>query len=82
MNILESKTTVVERTLVTKDNNNREVFISINEDYIKKLNISVINVTQLPMLVIPYSLHRLMQMVNIYFILTVKLVKFIIHLIQ
>jgi len=54
MNILESKTSVLERTLVTKDNN-REVFISINEDYIKKLNISIINVTQLPMLVIPNS---------------------------
>ena len=54
MNILESKSSVVDRTLVTKDKN-REVFISINEDYIKKLNISVINVTQLPMLVIPNS---------------------------
>lgn len=66
MNILESKTTVVERTLVTKDNNNREVFISINEDYIKKLNISVINVTQLPMLVIPNSLPLIMpQMIKL-----------------
>jgi hypothetical protein len=34
-------------------NNNKEVLISINEDYIKKLNISCINVTQLPMLIKP-----------------------------
>ena len=54
MNLLENKTTVLDRDLVTIDNN-REVFISINENYIKKLNISLINVTQLPMLVVPNS---------------------------
>jgi len=36
-------------------NNNREVIISISEEYLHKLNISCINVTQLPMLVNPNS---------------------------
>lgn len=52
MNILETKTSLIDRKLVTQLKN-REVFISISEDYIKKLNIFCIDVTQLPMLVIP-----------------------------
>ena len=31
----------------------REVFITIGEDYLHKLNVAMINVTQLPMLVVP-----------------------------
>ena len=50
MKIMEDKTEVITRKLIINNSNNREVFICISDDYIKKLNISCINVTQLPML--------------------------------
>jgi len=59
-------------------NNNREVIISISEEYLHKLNISCINVTQLPMLVNPNSPDK---NGNIYLIFMVKQVIFIILLI-
>ena len=52
VNILENHSNILERVLVT-NNNVREVFISVKEEYLNKLNVSVINITQLPMLVIP-----------------------------
>lgn len=52
MNLLENKTSVIERELVTHGDN-REVVVTISDEYIKKLNISCIDVTQLPMLVTP-----------------------------
>lgn len=54
VNILENHSNILERVLVT-NNNVREVFISVKEEYLNKLNVSVINVTQLPMLVKPNS---------------------------
>jgi hypothetical protein len=54
LTFIEKSTKILERKLETH-NNNREIFLSINSDYIKKLNLSVINVTQLPMLVNPNS---------------------------
>jgi len=54
VNILENHTNILERVLVT-NNNVREVFISVKEEYLNKLNVSVINITQLPMLVKPNS---------------------------
>ena len=50
LNILEKRTGVLDRKIETK-NNTREVIITIDEYYLKKLNVSMINVTQLPMLV-------------------------------
>ena len=50
LNILEKRLAVLYRIVVTKDDM-REVFITIGEDYLHKLNVTMINVTQLPMLV-------------------------------
>lgn len=52
MNILEKRSGILERNIVTK-NNLKEVFITLGQDYLQKLNVSMINVTQLPMLVVP-----------------------------
>ena len=51
MKIMEDKTEVITRKLIINNINNREVFITIGEDYLHKLNVTMINVTQLPMLV-------------------------------
>ena len=40
MKIMEDKTEVITRKLIINNINNREVFITISDDYIKKLNIS------------------------------------------
>lgn len=55
MNLLENKTSLIDRNVVTDNFKNREVLISISPEYIKKLNVSCINITQLPMLVKPNS---------------------------
>lgn len=52
LRIILDKTEIVTSELNTI-NNNRDVIIKMDTDYLKKLKISVINVTQLPMLFIP-----------------------------
>lgn len=56
MRIILDKTEIVTSELNTI-NNNRDVIIKMDTDYLKKLKISVINVTQLPMLFIPNATY-------------------------
>jgi hypothetical protein len=52
MRIMEDKTEVIYNNIIT-ENDKKKIMISIKDDYIKKLIISSINVTQLPMLIRP-----------------------------
>ena len=81
LNILEKRLGLLDREVVTIDGL-REVFITIAEDYPHKLNVSMINVTQLPMLVAPNDPDKDGNKKNISLIFTVKLVISIIHLIR